>query len=203
MTDVFWRGMIVGFVIAAPVGPVGLLCFRRALADGRMAALVAGLGAATADTVYGVVAAFGLRIVSDFLFAHRTAVTLVGGVFLCLIGLRTLRSVPTPDEARFGPGPLRDFLATFVITLTNPGTILAFMGGFALIGSLEPSPSSGAPHMLVVGVFAGSTLWWTILSGVAAALRSRLAVGWLTSVNRVAGVAILAFGGAVLASLAL
>lgn len=204
MTDVFIRGMVVGFAIAAPVGPVGLLCFRRALADGRVAALIAGLGAAAADTFYGAVAAYGLHFISDFLQAHRAGVTLVGGIFLCLIGWRTLCSPPpTPEEAKVGPGPVRDFLATFVITLTNPGTIIAFMGGFALIGSLEPALIGGAPHVLVIGVFAGSTLWWTILSGGAAAVRSRLTAGWLAQVNRLAGMAILAFGVSVLASLAL
>lgn len=131
----FIKGVAVGFAIAAPVGPVGLLCIRRALADGRIAAWIAGLGAAVADTFYGAVAGFGLTLVSEFLFQHRALLSVVGGVFLLVLGLRTFRTKPTlwqtPDSHM---GLWRDFASSFIITLTNPATILAFMAVFASVG---------------------------------------------------------------------
>ena len=154
----FLRGMAIGFAIAVPVGPVGLLCIRRALADGRLAAFVAGMGAAVADTFYGAVAGFGLTYVSKFLVAQATALRLVGGGFLLYMGWRGLRShavlAVTPKR---GPGLLKDFLATLAITLTNPGTIFAFMGVFAAMGTIGIQGDGG---FIVLGVFVGSATWW-------------------------------------------
>lgn len=196
----FLRGLGIGFAIAAPVGPVGLLVIRRALANGRLAAFVAGIGAATADTLYGAVAAYGLTVVSDFLVEHDGMIRLAGGLLLCVIGLRAARAVPLmPDEQRTGPGAWHDFAATTLITLTNPGTIVAFLGAFAVLGGIAAGTT--APHALVIGVFAGSALWWLILSTAAAALRHRLGPRWLKAINQASGALIALFGLAVLASL--
>lgn len=195
----FVRGMAIGFAIAAPVGPVGLLCIRRALADGRVAAFVAGLGAAVADTFYGAVAAFGISLIADFLHAQQAALRLVGGTFLLVLGWRGWKAepvlVPTPGR---GPGLVKDFISTLLITLTNPGTILAFMGVFAAMGSAGMAESSG---LLVTGVFVGSAAWWLLLSAAAGAVRSSFTPLWLKRLNRGSGMAILLFGFAVLASL--
>jgi threonine/homoserine/homoserine lactone efflux protein len=194
------KGIIIGFAIAAPVGPVGVLCIRRALADGRFAAFVAGLGAAVADTFYGAVAALGLTLVTDFLTNHQTALSLLGGLFLVYLGWTTFRArtqlLPTPETHA---GLVRDFLSTFLITLTNPATILAFMAVFASFSAVQiRNPMSLDAGLLILGVFAGSAAWWGLLSAVAGAVRSRFSPHWLTWLNRGSGVLLGLFGVGVL-----
>ena len=196
---VFVRGMAIGFAMAAPVGPVGLLCIRRALADGRVAAVVAGLGAAVADTFYGAVVAFGLSHIIGFLVTQQTSLKLFGGAFLLLIGWRSLMAEPALLPApRQGPGLLKDFFATLLITLTNPGTVFGFLGVFAAIGSPDMNDHA---VVLVSGVFVGSAVWWLLLSAAAGAVRSRFTPLWLKRLNQGSGVTILLFGAAVWASL--
>jgi len=196
------KGTIIGFAIAAPVGPVGVLCIRRALADGRLAAFVAGLGAAAADTLYGAVAALGLTLVTDFLTNHRTVLSVVGGLFLIYLGWRTMRArpqmLPTPDTHI---GLVRDFLSTFLITLTNPGTILAFMAVFASITAVQmANPMSLDTSLLILGVFVGSAAWWGLLSAAAGAVRSHFTPLWLRWLNWGSGAVLVVFGIAVLVS---
>lgn len=198
----FFKGVAVGFAIAAPVGPVGLLCIRRALADGRVSAWVAGLGAAVADTLYGAVAGLGLTLISDFLFAHRTLLSVVGGLFLLILGLRTFRTKSTlwqtPD---IHMGLWRDFATSFVITLTNPATILAFMAVFASMGAVQVADDRLNAGLLIAGVFVGSVLWWFCLSALAGAIRHKFSPKWLLWLNRGSGIILGIFGLAVLGSL--
>lgn len=196
--------MVVGFLIAAPVGPVGVLCIRKALADGRLAAFIAGLGAATADTFYGAVAALGLHFVNDFLIDHKTVLSLAGGSFLVILGLRAISRHPKLEpEGTTHIGLMRDYVSTLVITLTNPATILAFMAVFASLSvvSFEGHPlDAGA---IILGVFAGSTLWWGILAAAAGAVRNRFTTGWLRWLNRLSGAGLILFGLGVIGSLGL
>ena len=125
-------GIMVGFFIAAPVGPIGVLCIRRTLAEGRVQGLVSGLGAATADAVYGCIAAFGLTLVSNALVQQQLWLRLVGGVFLCFLGVKTLLTKPSEKACpERGTGLLRAYGTTFLLTLTNPMTILSFAAIFA------------------------------------------------------------------------
>ncbi len=198
----FLRGLAIGFALAAPVGPVGVLCIRRALADGRPAAFVAGMGAAFADTFYGAVAAFGLSAISSFLADHQMSIRLVGGSFLLILGVRGVRAAQKVEPALTrGPGLLKDFISTFLITLTNPGTILASMGVFAALGSLgcKDGVTSGE---LIGGVFAGSTLWWLVLSAAAGAVRSRCSARSLERLNHGSGLMLLLFGLVIMGSVA-
>jgi threonine/homoserine/homoserine lactone efflux protein len=197
----FLRGLAIGFALAAPVGPVGVLCVRRALADGRHAAFIAGLGAAFADTFYGAVAGLGLTLISSFLVSHLFALRLGGGSILIGLGWRGVRSKqPFEPQPNCGPGLLRDFVSTFLITLTNPATILASMGVFAALGAHENRDPTAA-LVLILGVFGGSTLWWLILSAAAGAARSRLSPRWLELLNRGSGVLLVLCGLGILASL--
>lgn len=190
----FLKGMAIGFSIAAPVGPIGVLCIRRSLTDGRWAGLATGLGAATADAAYGCVAGFGLTAVSSFLVNHRFWLGLVGGVFLCYLGVRTFRSRPAEQAAdmRHG-GWLSAYFSTLFLTLTNPMTILSFVAVFAGFG-LGTSADYLAASSLVLGVLAGSALWWLILSSGAALLQSRVTSAWMQVVNRLSGAVIFTFG---------
>jgi threonine/homoserine/homoserine lactone efflux protein len=198
----FLRGLAVGFALAAPVGPVGILCVRRALADGRHAAFVAGLGAAFADTFYGAVAALGLTVISSFLVDHHIFLRITGGLILVIVGVRSLNMTQAFEPATVGPGLFRDFISTFLITLTNPGTILASMGVFAAFGAFGQQ-DMGPSAILVLGVFGGSTLWWLILSGIASAARSRVSPRVLDLLNRGSGVMLVLFGLGIAASVAL
>lgn len=197
------RGLLVGFAIAAPVGPIGVLCIRRTLADGRMTGFVSGMGAATADMIYGTVAALGLTAVADLLAGVSLWTRLLGGIFLCYLGVRTAREVPAdrPATAAGTRGLLGAYASTFALTITNPATIIAFAAVFAGMGAASGVSGYGDALLLVVGVFSGSALWWLLLSGGVSLLRSRVTPGALRWVNRSAGLIILGFGAAALASL--
>lgn len=177
----FVKGLFAGLAIAAPVGPVGMLCVRRALAYGRMAGFLAGLGAAFADMLFGLVAAFGLTLVSDWLFDHQTTLRLGGGTFLIILGLRMiLRPVPNGAVTSVGvavPSAWRGFFSAFFLTVTNPITIAAFFGVFAAIGVDRALENHFAAWVLVAGVFGGSVLWWLILVAGAERLRPYLMAG--------------------------
>jgi threonine/homoserine/homoserine lactone efflux protein len=196
-------GGIVGFSIAAPVGPIGALTIRRTLAQGRAAGFLTGLGAATADSAYGAVAAFGLTLVTSFLVAQQGWLSLLGGLFLCWLGVATFRAQPAPIEHT---PPARSLLgayaSTVFLTLTNPTTILSFVGIYAGLGLRESGTDYAAASAFVLGVFLGSALWWLLLSFGVGTLRERLSVRGLRWINRISGAAIAAFGLVVLIRLA-
>ncbi len=194
-TSFLIKGIIIGFSIAAPVGPIGVLCIRRTLADGRVSGLVSGLGAAVADAVYGCIAGFGLTFVSGFLIGGQAWLRIVGGVFLCFLGIRTFLSGPAEKAAPAAGRSLAGaFVSTFFLTLTNPMTILSFMGIFAGLGIAGAGGDYGAAGALVLGVFSGSALWWLLLSGSVGALREKVTPRGMQWVNRGAGAIIAAFG---------
>lgn len=198
----FLRGFLIGLSIAAPVGPIGVLCIRRTLAQGRIAGLVSGLGAATADALYGSIAGFGLTAISAPLLAYQTGFRLVGGLFLCYLGFRTALSRPAAHEVQVtGQSLIGAYLSTLVLTLTNPMTILAFAAMFAGVGLAGAGRNYHAAATLVAGVFAGSALWWFILSAGVSLLRAKCDMRALRWVNLISGLIILGFGLAVLVSL--
>ena len=191
----FARGLVIGFAIAAPVGAIGLLCIRRTLADGRLAGFVSGLGAASADAVYGAVAALGLTAVSSALVTHQNVVRLVGGLFLCYLGVRTALS-PLPTNAVRGSalGLAAAFASTFALTLTNPTTILSFAAVFAGLGLATTAADRMSAALMVGGVFLGSALWWLILSGAVGFFRRALTDDRMRWVNRLSGAVLVGFG---------
>jgi threonine/homoserine/homoserine lactone efflux protein len=189
------RGAIIGFSIAAPVGPIGVLCIRRTLAEGRRYGLASGLGAATADAIYGCIAGFGLTFVSGLLVSQQAWLRLVGGVFLCYLGLKTLLARPAEKAAAAaGSGLLGAYASTFFLTLTNPMTILSFIAIFAGLGLAATGEDYLSAVILVAGVFCGSALWWLSLTGGTSLLRSRFNTQRLQWVNRISGAVITLFG---------
>ena len=199
----FVRGLIIGFSIAAPVGPIGLLCIRRTLAHGRAVGFVSGLGAATADAAYGAIAAFGLTALSTVLVRGQGPLRLVGGAFLCYLGVRTFLARPAASAAeRDGRGLVGAYLSTLGLTLTNPSTILSFVAIFAGLGlgtsATGADPSYTAAAVMVAGVFLGSALWWLILAAITGAVRTRLSTSAMRWVNRLSGAILTAFGIAAL-----
>ena len=191
------RGVVIGLSVAVPVGPMALLCIRRTLAHGRAVGFVSGVGVATADALYGAVAAFGLTSISSFLVGIQDAVRLGGGLFLCCLGWTIARSragaVMASPDARASDHAAA-FVSTLGLTLTNPTTILSFAAIFSGFGVAAEGAGGGSAAALVAGVFAGSALWWLILTAGTGRLRTWLNPVRLTVINRVSGAAIVVFG---------
>ena len=193
--NIFIRGLIIGISIAAPVGPIGVLCIRRTLAEGRISGLISGLGAATADAVYGIIAGFGLTFISSFLIAQQSLFRLFGGLFLCYLGIKTILSKPTNNTFQAeNKGLFQNYLSIFILTITNPVTILSFVAIFAGLGLATGNNDYGQALFLVIGVFTGSAIWWLTLSSVVSFFRERLNTTWMGWINRGSGTLILGFG---------
>lgn len=190
------KGLAIGFSIAAPVGPIGVLCIRRTLVQGRASGFVSGLGAATADAIYGCIAGFGLAFISSFLVGQQMWLSLVGGLFLCFLGLKILLARPAEQAASgAGNGLLGDYASTFFLTLTNPMTIISFAAIFAGLGLATGSGDYMSAGVLVLGVFIGSALWWLMLSTGVGAFRVKFNPHGMQWVNRISGAIITGFGG--------
>jgi threonine/homoserine/homoserine lactone efflux protein len=202
-TVFFLKGLIIGFVIAAPVGPIGVLCARRTLMHGRPAGFYSGMGAATADAIYGFIAAFGLTFISAFLIDHQFSLRLIGGGLLLYLGVkafiaRPVKKTDLPRSARHYAGL---YTSTFFLTLTNPMTILSFAAVFAGFGLAGTMGSVLSAAVLIVGVFLGSGLWWLFLVGIFSIYRKRFQTHQLVWVNRITGMIITASGVLALLSL--
>jgi threonine/homoserine/homoserine lactone efflux protein len=192
----FFKGLVIGFVIAAPVGPIGVLCARRTLMHGRRAGFYSGMGAATADAMYGFIAAFGLTFISGLLLEYHAWLRWAGGAFLLLLGVkafiaRPVRKDDLPRSARHFAGL---YSSTFFLTLTNPMTIVSFAAVFAGFGLAGARGSILATATLIVGVFLGSALWWLLLVGVFSLYRRRIPSPQLQWLNRASGTIIAGSG---------
>ena len=195
MDDNLWlSGLLIGFSIAAPVGLIGVLCIKRTLNEGRIVGLATGLGAATADALYGLIAGLGLTSISSLLVEQQGWLRFFGGLFLLYMGVRTFASRP-PDAA--APAKMRSlpwvYASTFLLTISNPMTILSFVAVFVGMGVVVGG-SYASVTLLVLAVFAGSAAWWLLIVGVVGWLRMRLSADVLRWVNRVSGIVIVAFG---------
>jgi threonine/homoserine/homoserine lactone efflux protein len=200
----FLKGVLIGFSMAVPVGPIGILCIRGILTEGRISGLVSGLGIATADAVYGCIAGFGVTIVSDFLISHQLWFRLIGGLFVCALGIKVLLAKRAESEVPLrGKSLLGNYTSMFFLTLTYPMTILIFLGIFAGLGVAGTGDNYLSIAPLVLGVFIGSIIWWVILSSTVSKFRKKFGPQGLKWINRISGVLIIGFGLAVLLSLIL
>jgi threonine/homoserine/homoserine lactone efflux protein len=188
------QGIIIGFSIALPVGPIGILCIRKTLAEGRLSGFVVGLGAATADALYGFAAGFGLTFFSNLLISQQMWLRLIGGIFLCYLGVKTFLARPPEKSVDVNSrGLFGSYVSTFLLTLTNPITILAFVGIFTALG-IGDGLQYGDALTLVAGVFVGSALWFLLLSGGVVLFREKISHVGLGWVNRISGSLIIVFG---------
>ncbi len=189
----FLKGLLFGFILAATVGPMWVLCFRRTVAQGPLVGFVSGMGIAVADGFYGAIAAFGLTAISGALLRYSFWIGLVGAVFLLYLGVKTLLSRPVLEsQSRENAGYSNAFLSTLGLTLANPPTILAFAAIFAGLGLVSDADYVVAA-LIVAGVFLGSALWWVILAAGAGWLRGRMGPGLVRTLNVVSGLSILGF----------
>lgn len=191
----FYRGILFGFSIAAPIGPIGILCIRRTLNQGKISGLISGLGAATADGVYGCIAGFGLTLIADFLVNQKIIFGLIGSLFICYLGIKTFTEKPTAQKT-VNPevNLINVYLSTFLLTLTNPITILAFAAIFAGLGLAQTGGNYGTAVLLVLGVFLGSMLWWGLLVTIVSLLGERFQGDCSPWVNRISGTIMVALG---------
>jgi threonine/homoserine/homoserine lactone efflux protein len=195
------KGLIIGFAMAVPIGPIGIMCIRKTLAEGHTRGLIIGLGAATADALYGCIAAFGLTFVSDVIASQHVWLRLIGGGLLLFLGIRTFRAKrKAPKIPSDNTGMLGSYISSFLLAVTNPVTIFAFVAVFAAFG-LGHRLDIIAAGILVLGVFAGSCLWFLTLGYVATLFRKKLDAGGLSWVNRISGVLIIISGIAALVSI--
>jgi threonine/homoserine/homoserine lactone efflux protein len=195
------KGIVAGVLVAAPVGPVNLLCAARSLARGWRAGVVSGLGAAAADTAFAAVAAFGLGLAMEFLAAHRASLTLAGALFLFAYGARILVA-PPPGPAAIAEGARAhagDALSAFLLTLANPITVFSFVGVYAALGIQADARVDGAAATVVAGVFLGATAWWLAVATAASLLRERFAGNGPRWANRISGAVIIGFAVLLLA----
>lgn len=190
--SLFLRGFLIGISIAAPVGPIGVLCIRRTLSHGKLMGFLSGMGAATADMVYGAIAAFGLTVITNLLVDNKFWLKVIGGCFLLYLGIKTFLEKPAGHAAKANQsGYLSAYLSTFFLTLTNPITILSFAAIFA--GTML-SGNTGSPLSIVAGVFSGSAFWWLTLSFGVGLMRDRFTATHMAWINRISGTIITVFG---------
>jgi threonine/homoserine/homoserine lactone efflux protein len=199
MLLLFGKGMAIGLAVAAPVGPIALLCIQRVLRSGRLLGLASGFGVALADGCYGGIAAFGLTALADALVAQARWVALGGGVVLLWLGVRALlapRPQRDPGQALTPPasGLFAAFASTYVLTLSNPTTILTFAAIFVGLGTLGMRTDYAGATLLTAGVFAGSLVWWVVLTETVEWLRRLFTDTAMLWINRIAGLALIGFG---------
>jgi threonine/homoserine/homoserine lactone efflux protein len=190
----FFKGLAVGFAIAAPVGPVGMLCIQRSLTKGVLYGVASGMGAAAADAIYGAVAAFGVSFVSDFLLREQYWFQLGGGALLIALGLYTILAKWYPPGTRNQTdGLAQDLIGTFLLTITNPITIFSFTAVFVAVGIATGTETFLGGALLTAGVFTGSALWWIILCNGVGLLRAAFSDAYLRIVHKTSGFVMLAF----------
>lgn len=198
----FLKGILIGFLISTPVGPIAVLCIKRTLNEGRIHGIVSGLGAATADAIYGFIAASSLTFISSFLVKEQVWLRLLGGLLLCYMGVKIFRSklvqrVVSGDGASY----FSNYISALLLTLANPGTLVAFAAVFSGLGMVKVRVHYASAGLLVVGVFVGSGIWWFILNSIAGVFSEKMDYFKLSWLNKISGIIIAVFGLFILLSL--
>ena len=191
-----FKGLVLGFSVSAPIGPIGILCINRTINKGYFSGFVSGLGATTADFIYGIIAGLGLTVISDFLLGYRLWIQGIGLVFLLFIGFRTLIKKEKTSELTENDnyGLIHDYLTTFFLTITNPLAILLFVAVFAGLGLSGAGADKFRFIPLLLGVLVGSGSWWLILSGVTYKLKDKLGIRVLKKIDLISGLLIIGCG---------
>ncbi len=189
------KGISIGFSIAAPIGPIGVLCIRRTLQKGKASGFISGLGASSASFLYGVTLIFGLSLFSNILISGQFWLRLIGGIFLILMGLRILRSqFELGQEKSSSRNLFQDYISTFFLNLTNPITLISYFAIFSSYGFEDGQAVNSSTAFLLMGIFMGSALWWAILSNGISFFRNKLSRTSLMYINRIAGLIVISFG---------
>lgn len=191
----------MGVLVALPTGPVGFLCVKRAITQGMKSAIISGLGSATADLFYSIVVVFSITVISGFLIKFSNTLLLIGGIFLLILSYRTYKRSDRVHEVETSTGYVNDFLSTFFLTFTNPTLIVSFAFLCTMLGLQHAEGNFSASLAFVVGIFAGSLLWWMGVSFVVYLMSNRFTDNTLRKVNVFASLVILVSGLFILSSL--
>lgn len=189
------QGLIIGFALAAPIGPIGILCIKRSLTDGSRSGFMVGLSGASADILYALSAAFGVRLIVDFVAEQQVWIRLFGAFLLVAVGLRMMRGRPTgrpPANSRSLEA--RSYLSTLLLALTNPMTLFAFMAAFSSIGVQDMMDDPGSLMLLIIGVFVGSLSWFSLLGSLAIRFSGAIGTRGTVLIKRIAGIVLMVFG---------
>lgn len=190
------NGILVGFTASMPLGPIGVLCIQKTLNKGRMAGLVSGMGAATADTIYAIIAGFGLTFITNFIVNQQFYLRILSAIALFYLGFKIFRTNPAIQlrrDNRKSPNLLADYLSILFLTISNPLTLLLFGAVFAGFGIIEGNADFKSVFLLICGVFIGATLWWTLLTGIVNMFRSKFRLKRLWWINKITGALIIVF----------
>lgn len=190
------KGIVIGISVSAPLGPIGVLCIQRTLNKGFKSGLISGVGAASADIIYAIIAGFSITFISDFLIENQNYIRIIGGMFLIFIGAKIFTSNPAKQIRRLrtkGNNYYKDFITSFFVTVSNPITILAFGAIFASFNMVEKGSGTFPVIILVVTVFSGAILWWLSLISIVTIFKSRIRLRNLLWINRITGVLIIIF----------
>jgi threonine/homoserine/homoserine lactone efflux protein len=202
-------GMVMGLIAAVPIGPVNLICIRRTFAFGTLNGFVSGLGAALGDGIFAAITGFGLTWIAQLIEGYATLIELTGGAMMVWMGWRIFMAPPVtrcPDDKGEGEGTnlVRAMASTFLLTITNPATLLAFTVMFAGLGGL--AGGAGTFHdagFVVAGVIGGSAGWWLALTAVIGLFHTRIVDRAMRRINRGSGFLVAVFGAVVLIHLAI
>lgn len=189
------KGLIVGLSVAAPIGPIGVLCIRRTLLQGQLPGFISGLGAATAHALYGMISVFGISMISRFLLGNIHWVHLIGGGYLCYLGTKlifkpNIQVKPLSDKNNLW----KNYCSSLFLTLTNPMTLLSFSAMFTGVGVLKQHGSFTTNSIIIFGVFLSSALWWLSLSSFISFFRHKMSPHLLLWFNHISGIGIILFG---------
>ncbi|MDA3892930.1 MAG: LysE family transporter [Salinivirgaceae bacterium] len=194
--EFFLKGLLVGIIVSAPMGPIGVLCVQKTVNKGLALGFLSGLGAATADTFYAVLAAFGVTFITNFLSKNQMAFQVIGILVLLFLGFRMIFNNPIKQYRYYRSsskkrGAIRDYISVFFLTISNPLTIIFFGAAFTMLGLLSDSDSVRHNLFLVAGIFSGASLWWFILTYVVNIFRKRFRLRNIFMLNRISGIIII------------
>jgi len=201
--DFIIKGIIVGFLASVPLGPVGVLCIQRTINKGRVSGIFSGMGAATVDAFFAMVAAFGLTFIITFIEEQHFYIQLIGGAVLILLGVNIFRTNPIKQIRRHRRKKnklIEDYFSVLLLTLSNPLAIFLFVAAFAGIGMVSADDKAIKSWLIVAGVFAGAMIWWFTLTFLINIFRKKFRLKQLWWINKIAGLAIIVFGVAAMLS---
>ncbi len=199
----FIKGLIVGFLASIPLGPVGVLCIQRTINKGRFSGIISGMGAATVDSFFALVAALGLTYIINFIEEQHFFIQLIGGGVLIFLGIKIFTTNPVKQIRRHRRKKnklIEDYFSVLFLTLSNPLAVFLFVAAFAGIGMVTSKDSSLKSSLIIAGVFAGAMGWWAILTFFIDLFRKRFRLKQLWWINKIAGVVIIVFGIAAMLS---
>lgn len=192
------KGVLIGVSVSAPLGPIGVLCIQKTITKGRAAGFISGTGAVFGDTLYAIIAGFGVSFISDFLLANQLLLQVFGGLLLFFFGWKVFHSQPTPANCKKpSDNYLKNFLSVFMLTISNPITVLFFGAVFTGLG-IAGSGNEWTTALVIFGVFMGTVLWWYVLSSIVSRFRNKFGRKTVKKINRTSGVLILVLGAILL-----